>query len=302
VPGTGLAAARGATVPPSEAAPFTMKFAPHFGMFAAHAGKDPVAELRFMHEAGFRAVEDNLMRQRPLDEQERIGREAARLGMTVGLISAMRRPNTPPGYKRPQIASGKPADREELARDVRDTVEVAKRVGARFLLVTPGQLDPGVELGYQMANAVETLRAAAKIVEPHGLTMLLEPLNPWANHPGAFVTKSSQLFEIVRAVDSPAFKMLFDIYHLQISEGNLIANIDRCWPAVGYIQTGDVPGRTEPGTGEINYARVFEHIHAKGYRGVVGMEHDNSKPGKDGELAVIAAYRKVDPRAAGAGS
>ena len=216
--------------------------------------------------------------------------------MQVGLISAMQRPNTPPGYKRPQLASDKPADRTELLRDVRDTIEVAKRVGARFVLVTPGQLEPGVEPAYQMANAVDNLRAAAKAVEPHGITMLVEPLNPWANHPGAFVTKSSQLFELARAVDSPAFKMLFDIYHLQISEGNLIGNFDRCLPEIGYIQTGDVPGRNEPGTGEINYARVFEHIHAKGYRGVIGTEHGISKPGKEGELAFVEAYRKVDPK------
>jgi len=185
---------------------------------------------------------------------------------------------------------------------VRDTIEVAKRVGARCILVTPGQLEAGVELSYQMVNAIENLRAAAKVVEPHGLTMLVEPLNPWVNHPGAFVTKSSQLFELVRGVDSPAFKMLFDIYHLQISEGNLIGNFDRCRSAIGYIQTGDVPGRNEPGTGEINYARVFEHIQRRGYTGVIGTEHNNSKPGKDGELAVIAAYRKVDVRAGATGS
>jgi hydroxypyruvate isomerase len=265
-------------------------------MFETHAGKDPVAELRFMHEVGFRAVEDNLMRLRPVAEQESIARELRRLGMTMGLISAMRRPNTPPGYKRPQLSSDKPSDREELLRDLRDTVPVAKRVGAGFVLVTPGQFDPGVEPAYQMANAIENLRAAVKVVEPHGITMLVEPLNPWANHPGAFVTKASQLFELVRAVDSPSFKMLFDLYHLQISEGNLIANIDRTWPAIGYFQSGDVPGRNEPGTGEINYSNVFAHIYKKGYRGIVGTEHGKSRPGKEGEQAVIEAYRKVDVR------
>jgi hydroxypyruvate isomerase len=319
--GAALAAAAGAALPaalpralpaagrrpgggraPAPAPAFTLKFAPHFGMFTAHAGEDPIAELRFMHEQGFRAIEDNLMRKRPLEMQERIGREAKSLGMEVGLISALQRPNTPPGYVRPQLASGKPTDREEFLRDVRDTVPVAQRVGARFLLVTPGQLELGVEPSYQMANAVDNLRALAKVVQPHGLTLLLEPLNPWANHAGAFVTKSSQLFQLVRAVDSPAFKMLFDIYHLQISEGNLIGNLDRCWSEIGYIQTGDVPGRNEPGTGEINYARVFEHLHNKGWRGVIGTEHNISRPGKDGEQAFIDAYRKVDPRPGGARS
>lgn len=281
---------------PAPAPAFALKFAPHFGQFAASTGDDPVAELRFMYDAGFRAVEDNLMRKRPVELQERIGQEIKRLGMEFGLISAMQRPNTPPGYKRPQIASDKPTDRTELLRDVRDSIDVAKRVGARFVLVTPEKLDLGVEPAYQMAYAADTLREAAKVVAPAGITLLLEPLNLWANHPGSFISKSSQLFELVRAVDNPAFKMNFDIYHLQISEGNLMANFDRCQSAIGYVQCGDVPGRKEPGTGEINYARVFEHLARRGYQGVIGTEHDNSIPGKAGDQATIAAYRRLDPR------
>jgi hydroxypyruvate isomerase len=316
--GAAVAAAAGAALPGAARAavtapggrarragaapPFTMKFAPHFGMFTAHAGDDPVAELRFMHEQGFRAVEDNLMRKRPLEMQERIGAEVKRLGMEVGLISAMQRPNTPPNYVRPQIGSNKPHDREELLRDVRETIPVALRVGARFMLVTPGQLELGVEREYQMAYAVDNLRAATKLAQPHGLTLLVEALNPWVNHAGAFITKSSELFALARGVDSPAFKLLFDAYHLQIAEGNLIGNLDRCWSELGYIQTGDVPGRFEPGTGEINYARVFEHLHNKGWRGVIGTEHNISRPGKGGEQAFIDAYRKVDPRPGGARS
>jgi hydroxypyruvate isomerase len=290
------AAARRAHALGAPAAPaFTMKFAPHFGQFASAVGDDPVAELRVMYDAGFRAVEDNLMRLRPVEVQERIGREARRLGMEFGLISAMRRPNTPPNHRRPQLGSDKPEERAGLVGDVRDTVPVAKRCGARFVLVTPGQLDPGVEPAYQMAAAVETLRALVKEVEPHGLTLLVEPLNPWANHAGAFVTKSSQLYALVRAVGSPAFRMLFDLYHLQIAEGNLMANFDRCQDAIGYVQCGDVPGRKEPGTGEINYARVFDHIARRGYRGVVGTEHETSLAGAAGEQALVAAYRRVDP-------
>ncbi len=110
-----------------------------------------------------------------------------------------------------------------------------------------------------------------------------------------FLTRVPQAYQICRAVNSPACKILFDIYHQQITEGNLIPNFDRAWGEVAYVQIGDNPGRREPGTGEINYARIFAHLKQKGFTGILGMEHGNSKPGKDGEVAVVEAYRKVSP-------
>jgi hydroxypyruvate isomerase len=87
---------------------------------------------------------------------------------------------------------------------------------------------------------------------------------------------------------------LFDIYHQQITEGNLIPNIDACWSEIAYFQSGDNPGRKEPYTGEINYRQVFKHLHDKGFKGVIGMEHGNSVKGVDGEKKVIGAYRQAD--------
>jgi len=149
------------------------------------------------------------------------------------------------------------------------------------------------DMGYQTANVVETLRRASAILEPHGLVMVLEPLNP-RDHPGLFLTEMAQAYNICRAVDSPACKILDDLYHQQITEGNLIPNIDAAWDEIAYFQIGDNPGRKEPTTGEINYLNVFKHIHDKGFTGVMGMEHGNSQPGKDGERDVINAYRSVD--------
>ena len=89
-------------------------------------------------------------------------------------------------------------------------------------------------------------------------------------------------------------KILFDIYHQQISEGHLIANIDQAWEEIAYFQIGDNPGRKEPTTGEINYKNIFKYIHERGFNGILGMEHGNSKPNKLGELGVINAYKQVD--------
>jgi len=124
--------------------------------------------------------------------------------------------------------------------------------------------------------------------------MVLEPLNNRRDHPNQFLTHTAQAYEICRAVDSPACKILYDVYHQQITEGNLIPNLDAAWEEIAYVQVADNPGRNEPTTGEINFQNVFAHLHEKGYEGVVGMEHGASGDGEAGERAVIEAYRTVD--------
>jgi hydroxypyruvate isomerase len=269
---------------------FGADFAPHFGMFGAHAGPDVVDQLKWMHERGFRSLEDNGMRGRPVEEQERIAREMSRLGMRMGVFVV----NPSTAFNKVTFAGGDAAFTESFLADVQASIEVAKRVNARWMTVVMGDLAPRLEFEYQTANAVEILRRASALMEPHGLVMVLEPLNR-RDHPGMFLTRVPQAFQICRAVNSPSCKILFDIYHQQITEGNLIPNFDRAWAEVAYVQIGDNPGRREPGTGEINYARIFAHLKQKGYTGVLGMEHGNSKPGKEGELAVVEAYRKVSP-------
>ena len=196
-------------------------------------------------------------------------------------------------WKEPNLASGKKDKREEFLKEINESVEVAKRVNAKWMTVVPGHLDLRLNIGYQTANVVESLKLASDILEPHGISMVLEPLN-FRNHPGLFLSKSPQAFEICKAVNSPSCKILFDIYHQQIEEGNLIPNIEACWDEIAYFQIGDNPGRNEPTSGEINYRNIFKYIHSKGYDGILGMEHGNSKTKKEGEKAVIEAYKKVD--------
>jgi hydroxypyruvate isomerase len=105
---------------------------------------------------------------------------------------------------------------------------------------------------------------------------------------------SDQAYAICRAVNHACCKILFDCYHIQRNEGDLLRNLERVWGEVAYIQVGDNPGRKEPGTGEINYRNVFRHLRDKGYRGVIGMEHGNRLPGREGETALIEAYRDAD--------
>ena len=268
---------------------FRLSYAPHFGMFKEHAGEGPIEQLRFMAAQGFKALEDNGMRERPASEQQRIATEMERLGMRMGVFVAHTI-----AWNEANLASGDPAKRAQFLSEVQGSVEVAKRVNATWMTVVPGHVDRRLDLDFQSAHVVETLKRASAILEPHGLVMVLEPLNTLRNHPGQFLTRIPQAYLICKAVASPACKILFDIYHQQITEGNLIPNLDAAWEEVAYIQVGDNPGRREPGTGEINYRNVFRHIHGKGFEGVVGMEHGNSREGREGERAVIDAYVEAD--------
>lgn len=267
---------------------FKLKYAPHFGMFQNSAGADLVDQLKFASDEGFLAWEDNGMKSRPKDEQERLAKAMSDLDLTMGVFVVNM--GTAWGTT---LASGKQDARDKFLEECRESVEVAKRVNAKWMTVVPGTVQPSLAPGFQTANVIEALRRGAEIFEPHGLVMVLEPLN-FRDHPNLFLTRIDQAFTICRAVDSPSCKILFDLYHQQITEGNLLPNIDLAWSEVAYFQLGDNPGRNEPNTGEVNYRNVFKHIHAKGFDGVVGMEHGNSRGGRDGEQKVIDAYRWCD--------
>lgn len=293
---TGLASAFAAAGPLAfgqqpglpAAEPFRLNFAPHLGMFRSSAGEDPIRQLRFMADSGFRAFEDNEMRTRPEAVQAEMASVMAERGMRMGVFVAHSI-----YWNEPNLASGDTELRKQFLDEIRAAVPVAKRVNATWMTVVPGHLDLHLNMGYQTAHVVESLRQAAAILEPHGLVMVLEPLN-FRNHPGMFLSGSGQAYEICRAVNSPACKILFDIYHQQIQEGNLIPNIEACWDEIAYFQIGDNPGRKEPTTGEINYKNVFKFIGGRGYSGILGMEHGNSITGLEGEQRIIQAYREVD--------
>src|SRR5690606_33090643 len=189
------------------------------------------------------------------------------------------------------LAAGKDEFNDIFIKGCKESVEIAKRCNAKWVTVVPGDYVRQLPIGIQTANVIEGLKKGAEIFEPHGITMVLEPLS---DTPDLFLRFSDQTYEICKAVDSPSCKILFDAYHQQKNEGNLITNLELCWSEVAYFQVGDNPGRREPTTGEINYKNVFKWLYNKGYKGVVGMEHGMSKSGKEGEDALVAAYREVD--------
>ena len=267
-------------------AKFKQKYAPHLGMFKNSVGDDPIDQIKFMADQGFTAFEDNGMMGRDIALQEKIGKTLADLNMTMGVFVVEKG-----GNMANTLAAGKQEYIDTFLDGCRRAVDVAKRVNAKWMTVVPGGFERKLPIGIQDGNVIDALRRGAEILEPHGLVMVLEPLS---DSPDLYLRTSEQTYMICKGVNSPSCKILYDIYHMQKNEGNLITNIDLTWDEIGYIQIGDNPGRKEPTTGEINYKNVFKHIYDKDFTGILGMEHGISGQGIEGEKRLIQAYREVD--------
>jgi hydroxypyruvate isomerase len=275
------------SIAPRAGKPFNMLYGIHDGMLKNNGGSDFIDQIKYAHDMGFRAIEDNGMMGRTPDMQKKIGDTLAKLGMTMGVFVI----TSDNWHWRTTLTTGKQEWIDKMEKDCRQAVEVGKRCNAKWATVVPGNFERSLSFEYQTANVVNALRKAAAILEPAGLVMVLEPLS---DNPDLFLRHSDQTFMICKSVNSPSCKILFDMYHMQRNEGDIISNINKSWDEIGYFQIGDNPGRNEPGTGEMNYKNIFKHIHSKGYKGVMGMEHGNAQPGKEGELALIKAYREAD--------
>lgn len=270
----------------TEGEPFNLNYGPHDGMFKNLAGDSFLDQIQYMYDQGFRGIEDNGMSGRPAAEQEKIGNLLSKLGISMGVFVLDKG-----GNGANTLAAGNKEYIDIFLKGCQQAVEVSKRCGGKLTTVVPGDFHRNLSLDIQTANVIEALRRGAEILEPHGIVMVLEPLS---DTPDLFLRTSNQTYLICKGVNSPSCKILYDVYHMQRNEGDLIANMERTWSEIAYIQTGDNPGRKEPTTGEINYKNLFKFLHEKGYKGVIGMEHGISGSGKEGEQRLIEAYREVD--------
>ena len=281
----GIAAQRRGT----NAARFSLGYAPHEGSFASRGGL--IEQIAFAADQGFTAWEDNEAAARPIADQERMAKALAQRGMTMGVFVA----SMPKWAKsRPLLGANDDADREGFLTDIRASIAVAKRLNATRMTVVTGFMDPKLPVEIQTARVIDVMRRAGDIVAPHGIAMVMEPLNTRTNHPGVYMQTIAQGYAVARGANSPAVKILADLYHEQIQSGNLIPTLDSCWNEIGYLQFGDNPGRNEPMTGEINYAAIVRWLRGRRYAGVIGMEHGNSVAGRAGEDRLVAAYRAID--------
>jgi len=180
----------------------------------------------------------------------------------------------------------KPGSEDGFAAQVTKSVEIAHKLGCKHLIVTTGNELQDISRQEQHDSIVSCLKAAAPVAEKGQVTLVLEPLNILVDHKGYYLSTSDEGFEIIRQVGSENVKVLYDIYHQQITEGNLIATITQNIDLIGHFHVADVPGRHEPGTGEINYRNVFACIDKTGYDGYVGLEYSPAA-GDEESLQVV---------------
>jgi hydroxypyruvate isomerase len=274
----------------SNKARFSLKYAPTLGMFKEHAGKDPVDNLKFIADQGFRAAYDLGLVERPVDVQEKIANEAARLGLELGQFSFKIE------WSGQTFVLNNQEIRNKIKAKIQAGLELQKRTGINKGLVVLGHADPKLHIEQQTVNVIDNLRMCFDILGSSGLEIVMEPLNTLVDHPGLFLTRTTQAKMICIAVDRPGCKFVDDLYHQQVTEGNLIRNLENAWDYIGSIHVADNPGRNEPTTGEINYKNIFRYLYDRKYNEAISLEHGQSKPGKEGELAIIQAYRETDPQ------
>jgi len=165
-----------------------------------------------------------------------------------------------------------PGKKEENVQRLVQAIGTAAELDCANLIVTVGEEREGLSRKKQRASIIDVLKAVAPKAEGEGVTLVLEPLNTAVDHQGYFLSSSFEGYEIVEKVANPNLKLLFDIYHQQITEGNIIANVTAHIDLIGHFHLADVPGRGEPGTGELNYGNIFREIARSGYDRFVGCE------------------------------
>lgn len=279
-----LAPAAGSLIPASAADSYHLRYAPRMGFLNA-----PIPDqLQAYADAGFKSFEYNGLPKHTDAEIASFRKKMDTLGMSMGVFVV-----NSGGWK--NSATVDKQYHPQFFTDVKRAVEIHNIIGNECATVTTGVSVPQLTFTEQTNNCVEAFKRAAEMVEKTKMVLVLEPLNIRVDHAGYFVVFSAHGAEIVDRVNHPNFRMLFDMYHQQISEGNLINHINKHYDRIGYFQVGDVPGRREPGTGEVNWSNVFKAIHAKGYKGILGMEHGLSGGvGPEGMQKCFDAYRKAD--------
>lgn len=287
---TAMAGAAAAVSKPSDPAPraatkYHLRYAPRLDFLGRQLTIPQRLEKFAQH--GFDATEYNGLMKHPIPEVEEMRKTMDRLGIGLGIFVA-----NPEGWSTAGLVD--PKQHDAFVEQLKKALTYHKVIGNRQCTVITGNEIPGKPRGVQRRNVIDGLKRAADLLENTDLTIVVEPLNVLVNHAGYFLVHMDEAAEIMAAANSSHVKILCDMYHQQISEGNLINNIRAYYDHIGYFQVGDVPGRNEPGTGEVNWKNVFKAIYDKGYRGIVGMEHGLSIPGAEGLLKCFEEYKKAD--------
>ncbi len=292
----------------SQARKFKMKFAPRSGLFRNVArGGGELGRMRWLKEHGFTALEGAFFIQpmvkyssKDIDKQLSIGEFAAQVGLEMGGCSAMNEKDSPLmsgecfKFSDGKTIRGRSAIRDLLIEQMEATFAVLRRLGSRAFIIGAGTKDANLPPEKQYENVVENMRFCATHCARNGFTALIEPLN-LKSHPNIYFDNATLGAKVAEDVGSPNCKILFDIFHEHMQTGTLKSLEDeKVWRQIGAFHFSDSPSRKEPFTGEIDYRWLMALLKRKKWDGIIGLEHGQSVKGKEGDLKVLEAYRKLD--------
>lgn len=277
---------------------WSLRYASHLGyrspdqpLFRESVGSlDLAAHVRFAAELGFAGVQDPWAASRPLDERRVVGQALEKHGLEGGCVVYAAREKA----RQPLWAVTGQAARAAIEPELANAIEAARRVHSRHIAVLSGAL-PNVPLTLQLAAAIENLRWAADIAGRAGLILVLESMSI-KSLPNMLMHHLGETYAVAKAVNHPALKLIFDTSHIQIMDGDILANLDAVWDEVALIQIADNPGRSEPGSGELNFMNILRAIKKRGYTGLIELEHGWSEPTRACEQRGIENLRNMDAK------
>lgn len=279
-----------------------LRYAPHVGyrppfdpMFRALVGSDdPVDHVAFAAEQGFAGVLCAAARRWSASEQTRVGQALTRHGLEAGCVLYT-------GFDQLKNTSWA-TDSEDawrwIAAELEQATATAQRVGARQIAVLGGA-HADQAIAPQHEAFVRHLRRAADQVARDGLALCLETLNAHTV-PGMLLHHLPDALQLLRSVDHPAVRLIFDTAHVRAMDGDVPAQLDAAWEYVEIVQLADSPGRQEPGSGQVDFAGVLQMLARRGYRGLVELEHGWAQPGADCEQRGLETLHRLDAAAASA--
>jgi len=269
-----------------------VRFAPQNGFpyvensyFAASAASpDPVDQIRYMAELGFAGMAEHRLWQRPVVEQERIGRELAVHGMALGAV----------GFSgTPKLLSLEPSEvNARLVAAVENALAVVQRGGGRTMTVL-AMADATLPRSQQMQNMSENLKRVAPLAERAGVTLCIEAVSP-QRLAGVLIERTAEAEAIRREVDSPAVRLMFDVAHVALEGDDVIDTLRQVAPQVAAIQLSDLPGRLELGSGTLDFPAIIRAAIATGFEGLYELEHSLSEPGEVAEARMVSMLREIN--------
>jgi hydroxypyruvate isomerase len=271
----------------------SLRFVPHFDQFRLLATGGIREQMKLLSELGFTTLDDRMFRTRPTEVQREMVNALAAHGMRLGTIQG------PVEFRGPSIASTNAAVRETAHRELTAALDTAQATGAEFCTHIPGRALWSSHRGHRCPLLVEEHRIAAEAAAARGVTLLLEPVNlssPRGTKTSSMLVRTLEdAFQLCDAVAHPSFRVLCDVYEWCETTGNndvqkLLPLLDQGWSHLGAVHVGDMPGRKEPGTGVFDFVTLLAFLEAHGFSGPVAMDHGASRPGHEGELAVLKAY------------